>query len=336
MNPRVRAATALMWSILPFGAIVTALNIAVCASVEAVARKALAQSRDYLDYGMTHFDTVAWGRTQGIAVFFVLAALAIGAIAWLIRRQRRFNLVALLVGPLSLTYVFWVWNIHMSNPVADDVLWKIQELAPALPLTSDTLLPGWYQPTLTVTLLAAAAAQLSALALLIWSRALRRIPAEGGLWRGKVLALIGPACAAAYAAINFAGIWLADLSVGPGDGTDSTIAAAWIWTSGIALVFGVLGTVLAAIDLSLLRGRAKAYKTLLSLSVALTLLYCLILLLAWQYDLSEPMDETTGFTDYRPWWRTPGVITVAVVAAMAQLDVLRLIVRSRITGKSLH
>ena len=78
------------------------------------------------------------------------------------------------------------------------------------------------------------------------------------MWRGKVLALTGPACAAAYAAINFTGIWLADLSVGPGDGTDSTIAAAWIWTSGIALVFGVLGTVLAAIDLSLLRGGAKA------------------------------------------------------------------------------
>ncbi|MEU7746320.1 hypothetical protein [Nonomuraea sp. NPDC049158] len=203
MDRSVRAATALMWSILPFGAIVTALNIAVCASVEAVARKALSQSRDYLDYGMAHFDTVAWGRTQGIAVFFILAALAIGAIAWLIRRQRRFNLVALLVGPLSLTYVFWVWHVHMSNPVADDVLWKIQEFDPALPLTSDTLLPGWYQPTLTVTLLAAAAAQLSALALLIWSRALRRNPAEGGMWRGRILALTGPACAAAYAAINF-------------------------------------------------------------------------------------------------------------------------------------
>ncbi|WP_433511323.1 hypothetical protein ACQP2T_47000 [Nonomuraea sp. CA-143628] len=142
MNRRVRAATMLMWSILPFGAIVTALNIAVCASVEAVARKALSQNRDYLDYGMAHFDAVAWGRTQGIAVFFVLAALAIGAIAWLIRRQQRSDLIALLVGPLSLTYVFWLWHVHKSNPVADDVLWKVQELDPALPLTSDTLLPG--------------------------------------------------------------------------------------------------------------------------------------------------------------------------------------------------
>ncbi|WP_433511322.1 hypothetical protein ACQP2T_46995 [Nonomuraea sp. CA-143628] len=49
-------------------------------------------------------------------------------------------------------------------------------------------------------------------------------------------------------------------------------------------MFGVLGTALAAIDLSLLRSRAKA---LVFPSGVLTLLYWLILWLAWQYDLSE-------------------------------------------------
>ncbi|MFF5212717.1 hypothetical protein [Streptosporangium sp. NPDC000396] len=335
MNRSVRAATALMWSILPFGAVVTALNIAACADVEAAARKALSQSRDYLEYGMGHFDTVAWGRTQGVAAFFVLAAVLIGALARLIRRRERYNLVALLMGPLSLAYVFWLWHVHASNPVADDVLWQIQELDSALSLTSHTLLPHWYQPALTVTLLAAAAAQLSALALLIYSKALRRVQADDGLWRGKVLALTGPACAAAYAVVNFAGIWVADLEVGPGD-VDWMIVNTWTWISRIALTLGVLGTLLAAVDISLLLGRIRAYKMMLFLSGALTLLYWLILLLAWRYDLAEPRDDTTGFTDYRPWWRTPGVITIVAVAATARLGVLFLMIRSSIAGKSLR
>ncbi|UBU08407.1 hypothetical protein [Nonomuraea gerenzanensis] len=62
---------------------------------------------------------------------------------------------------------------------------------------------------------------------------------------------------------------------------------------------------------------------------ALTVIYGLALLFTWFAEISEMSNETSGFTDFRPWWRTAGVVNLLVLAGLAQVMSVVHVMRAR-------
>ncbi|WP_433258092.1 hypothetical protein ACQPYK_22430 [Streptosporangium sp. CA-135522] len=47
----------------------------------------------------------------------------------------------------------------------------------------------------------------------------------------------------------------------------------------------------------------------------------------WGGTLEVPSDDTTGFSEHRPWWQHPAVAVILVAAGLAQ--VVGLVLRAR-------
>ncbi|MFI6907071.1 hypothetical protein ACIBKY_37835 [Nonomuraea sp. NPDC050394] len=320
----VRAAALLSLAPLPFGVVVTALNISVTGEAEQVVREALAGRPDLIRLGLQHVDSVARARTAEIAALFVLFALVMGWLAWIAWRgsSSRSGLVPSLAVVVSLSYGFWLFQAYLSHPVTDDFwypLWDSwYETRPGRsglePFTGHTTVPPEYESALATTLVAASGVQLVVLILLMLPASRSRLKRTTVHPRaGILLALVGPASAVAYAVVNFLGISrAAGLMEEQGfHGPVHMAASAREMTWQMALVLFVLAAIFCTV---LLPGRRW-----LAPYVALTAFYVLVLLLALAGNLSEMSSETSGFTDFRPWWRTPAVVHIAVVAAVAQV-----------------
>ncbi|MGR6919973.1 hypothetical protein ACU635_37550 [[Actinomadura] parvosata] len=318
----IRAAALLTLAALPMGGAVTALNLAVTAHAEQVIRASLAARPGLVQAALHRLNAVALTRTVEIGALFVVYALLMGAVIGVARRgsARWSFLVPSSATALSLSYVYWLYQAHAGNPVADDfwyLLWDFwYESGPARsgtePFTGYATTPAWYSGTLTATLVAAAVLALPVPFLL------RRARPAAGLPHGRhavFLALVGPVAAVSYAAVNLLGIARAGDLVTETSGAATEVAAdSWATTWRLALMLFVLSAILTALCLVLLRSGGSALPY-----AALTVIYGLALLFTLFADISEMSNETSGFTDFRPWWRTPGLVNLLVLAGLAQV-----------------
>ncbi|MQA96056.1 MAG: hypothetical protein GEV11_15900 [Streptosporangiales bacterium] len=307
-------AVRLMWSVLPFGLLVTAAN---ALAVHRTAERPATARPGAVPSALEFLDTWAWGRTAAIAAGFCVAAVIYGFLARTVRRGPRGHPAAVMVlsGVFAVAFglgCLWVWE--------------------TMPLAA----PSWYRPVLAGLLGAAAGAQLLAVVLLTRTRAgvwVSRLGMGGrddpdavdaGTRRAARLLVGALGFVAAYAAVTAAAVQLA--AAANTDGHNdllSSVHATNLMVSGFialwTLPFAVHGMVL-------LRRHARRAKPLaLASTGGFSVLY---LLLFWYLSENNAatsfffFDDQSMLTSHVPDWHVPVLYGIVGIAAVAQLTAL--------------
>ncbi|GAA4044585.1 hypothetical protein GCM10022248_09010 [Nonomuraea soli] len=296
----------------PYTLVVLGLNVA-----------AVLQTRGNLD-GVTvghPAGPVAALEEFGVQRSLVIAAVQAGFAGFFLWAARRRS-PAVLAATGAVTGLYWagLLLVRWFNPVSD---------LPVEGFSSppfERLEPGWYLPSLTVVLWAAAATQLAAVVLAVRGSSWR----EGG--QGSRLLVAGPILAvAAYAVVNLVAIRLATEPRTPADvfgspwndaSRSSLVRRAWE-SAGLLgrwlLLVGAAALPVVVLGRRMLRRGVTPGRLVTALLFSVPYLL-LLALFTWLHPLSDQMnyDDQSGYIQQSPVWHPAALVVVCVAAVAVQ------------------
>ncbi|MFF0307031.1 hypothetical protein ACFYSC_06370 [Streptosporangium sp. NPDC004379] len=334
---QVRVATALLWSVVPYGLAVTVLNgVALVMTDRRLPQAPVTMNADAVPVALREFAGFAWGRTALIALFFAVAAVASGLLARAARRgvRRRSGRIPLFAGLLAIPYTIGLALAGGLNPVLayQSRLFRVGDgsLAAGAPFDMAAAAPSWYLLPLAALLATGWACQLAGMILLTR-------PATVGWYAGQetaaparqprtvLTAALGPVFVAVIAAYNQAAIWLTENAADRAASVGSVASVADSARHAALIQSALLGV--PAVALAILRVHPLLWTRPAALfaSGVLTVLYLLALTPA---QLANPLstgvlpDDQSGFSEHIPPWYLPALTVIQVLAALTQLAAL--------------
>ncbi|MGH3392356.1 MAG: hypothetical protein ACRDOO_26090 [Actinomadura sp.] len=334
-----------MWSVLPFGLLVTAVNgLAVQQVRHRLPVTPPEANADTVRFAIEQFPVFGLRRTLVIAAGFLPAALVYCVLAWAVRRGdlRWPSAVILSAGVLVVVYALGCGWVYDHDPVID-FRSQVLEVPPGVagnvsPWNMESVAPGWYRAALAWLLILSVVAQCAAVVLVTRAGAVGWMsrPAatsggdvDAGTRRAALLLMSALGFVAAYAVVNAAAIRLAASGTPPlatREGPLSVESGTHLQNLEVAILLAVWAVPLATYGVALLRRRARPG--------AVAMIGCLspgYLLTLWWFTVTHPMtwesygEYNAALREHQPGWHEPvlyGLLAAAVLVHLAALGAL--------------
>lgn len=333
----IRIAAALMWSVLPFGLLVTAANgLAVQQVRHRLPATPPTQNADSVRFAIEQFPAFGLRRTLVIAAGFLLAGLIYCVLAWAVRRGnlRWPAAVMLLAGALVVMYALGCRWAYYNDPVIT-FRSQILEVPPGVfgntsPWNMESVAPEWYRPALAWLLIFSAVSQFAAVVLVtrteavVWmSKPAARSSddADAGTRRAAWLLMCALGFVTLYVVVNAVAIRLAAAATPPlatGEGLVNEEGSTHLQNLAVAIVFAVWVVPLAKYGASLLKRRTKPGAV--AMIGALSFMY---LLTMWWSVKAHPMTWfDQDLLEHQPGWHQPVLYGVFAGAVLSHLTAL--------------